>query len=174
MDDLCVEVRWIAGTRIGRTEVVDLSSAINKYRVYAPLRSDRKLFESLAAGNDGAILEWQEGDFDMAVTTVERLAEEQMTGADFEKFLARNNLTRAQAAAELGRSLRNIQDFIAKPEAVLPRVIALACFGYEARKNPWEVLFGFSLDATFEFVKQEPTVNDNGAEVTFHPAYRRA
>ncbi|TPM89879.1 hypothetical protein [Mesorhizobium sp. B2-1-3A] len=74
--DLCIEVRWIGGTRIGRTEIVDLSPAINKYRVYAPLRNDRSLFETLSVGNDGTILEWGDGAFDMTATSVEHLAQD--------------------------------------------------------------------------------------------------
>ena len=152
LDDACVEVRWLAGHRGRKIEIVDLSPAINKYRVYAPLRNDHRLFESVGIGEDGQTLEWADGAIDMAATTVEHLADEQMTGADFEAFLRRNHLTRAAAAAELGRSLRCIQEYVADPKALLPRVIALACFGFEARKAtglPWSE---FSLDYRFEVV----------------------
>jgi hypothetical protein len=56
-----------------------------------------------------------------------------MSADDFSAFLARNKLTHQGAASALGRSRRQIEYYLSK--GVIPRIIALACFGYEARKN---------------------------------------
>lgn len=131
LDDLCVEVTWSAGTRAGRTEIIDLSPIINRYRVYAPLRARPDVFGTVSVENDGQLLEWANGHFDMPATNVEYLAEQQMTGREFVSFMERHDLTRAETAAELGRSLRCIQDYV-RFEGPIPRTVALACKGYEA------------------------------------------
>ncbi|MBK1624572.1 hypothetical protein [Afifella marina] len=131
---LSVAVDWAEGPRRGRSEIIDLSPLIGQFRIYAPLRDDPALFADLVLADEGETLEWDGGRIDMAATSVERLAEEQMTGADFEAFLRRNNLTRHAAAAELGRSLRAIQGYVAS-QSPIPRVVALACRGFEAGKH---------------------------------------
>lgn len=135
LDKLCVELEWAEGPRAGKTEIVDLSPAINRYKVYKPLRAAPDLFATLAVEDDGSVLEWDDGAIDMAATTVEHLAEEQMTGVEFRAFLERHRLTRREAAAQLGRSLRQVQTY-ANSDAPLPRAVALACRGYEAGKRP--------------------------------------
>ncbi|WP_128290574.1 hypothetical protein [Afifella aestuarii] len=134
LERLCVSVAWAEGSRRGRSEIIDLSPLIGQFRIYAPLRDDPALFAGVVLADDGETLEWDGGRIDMPATSVERLAEEQMTGADFEAFLRRNNLTRHAAAAELGRSLRAIQGYVAS-QSLIPRVVALACRGFEAGKR---------------------------------------
>ena len=41
--NLCLEVLWAEGARAGRTEEIDLSPAINSYKVYRPLRQNEEL-----------------------------------------------------------------------------------------------------------------------------------
>jgi hypothetical protein len=53
-----------------------------------------------------------------------------MTPTEFARFLERNRLTQEGAAALLGRSRRQIGYYL-NPGPV-PRIVALACFGYEA------------------------------------------
>ena len=65
----------------------------------------------------------------MAATTVERLAAERMGNADFRAFLSRHRLTLDGAAAALGLSRRQVA-YYAKDKPV-PRLVALACLGYE-------------------------------------------
>lgn len=129
-----VFVEWSAGPRKGTSELVDLSPLIQKFKLYAPLRDNRALFESVCLADDGETLEWADGEIDMAATSVENLASEQMTGQEFNDFLKRHCLTRQVAAAEFGRSLRAIQSYV-KCEEPIPRVIVLACHGYEADKQ---------------------------------------
>ncbi len=129
-----IRVAWSTGARAGTTDVVDLSPLIDKFKLYAPLRADRKLFASFKLVDNGSSLEWSDGEIDMAATSIERLAEEQMTFNDFADFLAQNNLTRAEAAVEFGRSLRTIQEYLVESDDPLPRMLVLACRGYEYRK----------------------------------------
>ncbi len=132
LGDLVVEVEWARGERAGRTEAVDLSPLIGQFRLYAPLRRDPALFAAVRLADDGGAIEWADGEIDMAAQSIDRLASEQMTAEDFRAFLARNHLTRHAAAAALGRSLRMIQNYVeGKP---VPRVVALACKGYEAER----------------------------------------
>ena len=132
--ELCVKVRWAEGSRKGSSETVDLAPLVEQFKFYAPLRKNRKLFGSVSLEDDGEVIVWGDGEIDMPATSIERLANEQMTGDDFCQFLKRNNLTRSAAAAELGRSLRAIQSYTASKEPI-PRIVALACRGYEAKKQ---------------------------------------
>lgn len=129
---LTIEVEWASGSRAGRREIVDLSPLIGQFRLYAPLRHDPVLFATVRMAEDGGAVEWRGGEIDMSAESIERLAAEQMTAEDFRAFLARNRLTRQAAAAALGRSLRMIQNYVEGQP--IPRVVALACRGYEAER----------------------------------------
>ena len=130
--DLSLSVIWASGRRTGRTETVDLAPLIGQFRFYAPLRHNRELFDTAHVVEEGGAVEWGDGEIDMAATSIERLAEEQMTTEDFVSFMERNKLTRRAAASALGRSLRMIQNYI--EGYPIPRVVALACIGYESRQ----------------------------------------
>lgn len=130
---LSVEIAWASGSRNGKREIVDLSPLIGQFRLYAPLRHDPELFATVRLASDGGAVEWGDGEIDMAAESIERLAAEQMTAEDFRAFLARNRLTRQAAAAALGRSLRIIQNYVEGQP--IPRVVALACRGYEAERR---------------------------------------
>ncbi len=123
-------VTWAAGSRAGRIERVDLSPLIGTHRLYAPLRDNQELFESVHLVRQGRALAWGDGEIDMSAKSVERLAREMMSRDEFADFLARNRLTRQSAAAALGYSIRQIGYFLQGRE--IPRVVALACIGYEA------------------------------------------
>jgi hypothetical protein len=129
-----IRVRWKAGRRRGRTEIVDLAPMINAFKFYAPLRTDTAAFKGVRLADGGEVLTWKNGDIDMAATSVERLAEEAMTGSEFKAFLQSHNLTYAAAAALLGRSRRQIAYYVAGASKVIPRLVALACFGFSARE----------------------------------------
>lgn len=128
-----LSVTWAAGTRQGITEDVDLAPAIMQYRVFLPLRGDLDLFAAISLDEGGDVLLWDGGRLDMAATTVERLAEESMTNAAFRAFLERHRLTLDAAGAVLGISRRQAA-YYAKDRPV-PRLVALACTGYEAREG---------------------------------------
>lgn len=129
-----VAVTWCAGSREGRRETVDLAPMIFAFRHYRPLRDDPDLFKTVRLAADGTAIAWGEGAVDMAATTLERLAEETMTPADFSAFLSRHRLTFDAAAAQLGIS-RRLVAYYAKERAV-PRYIALACAYLDERLAP--------------------------------------
>jgi hypothetical protein len=132
-DGLSVVVTWANGPRAGCTETVDLSPIAMTLRFYVPLRNNAELFLTVAAEEDGSALSWDGGRIDMAATTVERLAREAMSEEDFRAFLSRHHLTLDVVAAILGISRRQAAYF-AKGKPV-PRLVALACAGYEAGKR---------------------------------------
>lgn len=131
---LQVIVTWQQGIRpLDKEEAVDLSPLVNAMKFYRPLREDRKLFRTVHLIDDGNAVAWGDAAIDMAATSIERLAEETMTADDFRIFLSRHSLTHAEAAAVLGRSRRQIENYLSG--ALIPRVVALACYGYVARKQ---------------------------------------
>jgi hypothetical protein len=130
--DHVVSVTWAEGSREGITEDVDLTPVIMRYRVFQPLRGDIKLFASVQLGEDGASIIWDNGRIDMGATTIERLAAESMTNAQFREFLERHGLTLDAAGAVLGISRRQVA-YYAKDRPI-PRLVTLACAGYDA----WE------------------------------------
>jgi hypothetical protein len=131
--DLCLEVLWAEGARAGKTEGINLSAAINSYKVYRPLRQDEKLFNTAHLIDDGTAVAWGNNELDMSAETIETLAQESMNSKDFAAFLVRNKLTQAEAARLLGRSRRQIAYFI--NPGPIPRVIALACHGLDALRS---------------------------------------
>jgi hypothetical protein len=103
-----------------------LRHLIHSKKVFAPLRNDPGLFQTVHIVEGGAAIAWGDDDkIDMAATTVERLADESMTPADFSAFLERHSLSLDAAAAQLGIS-RRLAAYYAKDREI-PRYIALAC-----------------------------------------------
>ena len=139
-EGLRLSVLWAEGLRAGKTDVIDLSPAIDSYKFYRPLRGNDALFKTARLVDDGHTVVWGEGELDMSAATIEALAEETMTPEDFAAFLVRNDLTQAAAASVLGRSRRQIAYYL-NPGPV-PRVIALACHGYEALRGKGNVRGG--------------------------------
>jgi hypothetical protein len=134
IDSSSVLVNWTEGVRAGRTEAINLLPLIDNFKLYEPLRRNEAMFSTVHVIEDGNAIAWgHNGEIDMAATSIERLAEEAMSADDFSAFLERNKLTHQGAASALGRSRRQIEYYLSK--GVIPRIIALACFGYEARKN---------------------------------------
>ncbi|HUJ83957.1 MAG TPA: MucR family transcriptional regulator, partial [Candidatus Acidoferrales bacterium] len=83
-------------------------------------------FQTVHIVEGGAAIAWGDGDeIDIAATTVERLADESMTPADFSAFLQRHSLSFDAAAAQLGISRRLVAYYVKERE--IPRYIALAC-----------------------------------------------
>jgi hypothetical protein len=124
-----LEISWADDARADRTDQVDLTPAIGTYKVYRPLRNNPELFATARVVDDGYAVAWNGFDVDMSAETTETVAEESMTPTEFAAFLDRNGLTQ-EAAALLGRSRRHIGYYL-RPGPV-PRVVALACVGYEA------------------------------------------
>jgi hypothetical protein len=134
IDRSSVLVIWAEGSRAGRTEAVSLLPLIDNFKMYEPLRRNDPLFSTVHLIEDGNAIAWRDDEsIDMAATSIERMAQEAMSADDFAAFLERNKLTHQGAASALGRSRRQIEYYLSK--GVIPRIIALACYGYEARKK---------------------------------------
>ena len=123
-------VNWAEGPRAGRTDIVDLAPALARYKIYRPLRENAELFASAHLIDDGDAIAWGADGLDMSAELIESLAEETRTADEFSRFLRRNQLTQEAAAALLGRSRRQIGYYLKR--GPVPRVVALACIGYEA------------------------------------------
>jgi hypothetical protein len=125
-------IRWAEGPRAGRQDLVDVSPAIFSYKVYRPLRNE-ELFLTGALAEDGDAVAWAGEDLLMSADTIQSLAQESMIPEDFAAFLTRNKLTQAAAAALLGRSRRQIANYVSI--GPIPRIVALACHGFEALRR---------------------------------------
>jgi hypothetical protein len=131
LPDFRLAIVWAEGSRRGRTELVDLAPVINTYKVYRPLRNNEELFQTARLVDDGNVVAWGDGRIDMSAELLEDIANETMAPQDFASFLERNGLTQEAAAALLGYSRRQIGTFVSV--GPIPRVVALACYGYEVR-----------------------------------------
>ncbi|MEH3063671.1 MAG: hypothetical protein PGN33_13320 [Methylobacterium radiotolerans] len=121
-----VLIDWQEGSRTGTTDVIDLAPVILTYKVFKPLRDDARLFSTVRVSEYGDAIQWGEDDT-LAVSgeTLERLAEEVMTPAQFSDFMKRNKLSLDATAAQLGIS-RRMAAYYAKDKQI-PRTVALAC-----------------------------------------------
>src|SRR5262249_22113353 len=79
---------------------------------------------------------------EMSAELIEDIANDAMTPQDFAGFLRRNDLSQEAAATLLGYSRRQIENFVAT--GLVPRVVALACHGYETRNGTSEARNGTS------------------------------
>jgi hypothetical protein len=132
LPNFSLRVTWAEGSRVGRTDTVDLSPAINSYKIYRPLRKNEELFKTARLVEDGDVIAWDGDDIEMTAEMIEELADQIMTPQDFAEFLKRNKLTQEAAAAELGRSRRQIGYYLST--GPIPRIVALACRGYESNR----------------------------------------
>jgi hypothetical protein len=133
LPDFRLAIAWAEGSRRGRTDLVDLAPVIYTYKLYRPLRNNEELFQTARLVDDGNVVAWGDGRIDMSGELIEDIANETMTPQDFASFLERNGLTQEAAAALLGYSRRQIGNFVSI--GPIPRVVALACYGYEARTS---------------------------------------
>ena len=132
LPDFVLRVKWALGPRAGREDFVEVSPAIFSYKVYRPLR-DERLFLTGAIAEDGDAVSWGSDDLMMSADTIQSLAQESWSPREFVEFLTRMRLTQEAAAALLGRSRRQIATYATK--GPIPRVITLACYGFEALRR---------------------------------------
>jgi len=124
-----IELTWAAGHRAGISEVIDLAPIIGTYTIFRPLRNNDALFGTVKVIENGSVIAWDGDDLELSADALEGLAEQTMTPAAFAAFMKRFNLTETAIAAILGYSRRQIGYF--KTTGPIPRVVALACKGYE-------------------------------------------
>jgi DNA-binding transcriptional regulator YiaG len=127
---LTLRIRWDKGEE----SRVDVSSLIETFRVYEPLRRSPKLFGQVRVGDLGTDIIWSD-EIDMAADTLWRLAQEQagvtMSPDAFKHWRERKAYTLDAAAVALGLSRRMVAYYEqgAKP---IPRVVALATRALES------------------------------------------
>jgi len=121
-----IVVSWTSGTRESKADIVDLAPVVLTLKFYRPLRDNAEILKTVHVIEDGTAIAWSEDDaIDMSATTIERLAEETMSSADFRAWLERHNFTYDAASAQLGISRRLVAYYASKRH--VPRYIALAC-----------------------------------------------
>jgi hypothetical protein len=126
-------VKWADGLRAGREDLVDVRPIIFSYKVYRPLRTEG-LFLTGHIADEGNAVAWGDGDdLDMSADMIHSLAEQMMTPKEFVDFLTRNGLTQEAAAAQLGRSRRQIATYATT--GPIPRIVAWACYGFVAYRH---------------------------------------
>jgi len=126
---LTLIVTWSEGHRAGQVDRIDLAPVINTYKIFRPLRKNETLFNTACLADDGSTVVWEGRDLELSAEAIELLAEQIMSPAEFTAFMKRNNLTEEAVAAILDYSRRQIGYF--KTTGPIPRVVALACKGYE-------------------------------------------
>ena len=101
-----VVVSWASGPRERKADIVDLAPIVLTHKFYRPLRDNAEMLKTVHINDDGAAIAWGADDaIDMAATSIERLAEETMTSADFRAWLERHKFTYDAAAAQLGSAV---------------------------------------------------------------------
>lgn len=127
---LTLKIKWDHG---GETNV-DVSSLVDAYRIYSPLRQDPELFQQVRVGEYGTDIVWPK-DIDISADSLWRLAREQsgatMTAEAFRQWRQRHSYTLDQAAQALGLS-RRIVAYYENGKRPIPRIVALATRALEA------------------------------------------
>lgn len=114
---------------------IDLKQWIESSRVLSILK-DPDLFAKAGAGCDGTMVEWIEGEVDLAGDNLRNLAVEQAGGIGHEriwKWLHETGLNLTEAAQALGIS-RRMLTYYRDGEKPIPRHIWLACLGWESTR----------------------------------------
>jgi hypothetical protein len=130
---LRLRLRYVDGT----VQLVDFTPLIEQSPGLAPL-ADPKIFEkaSLVAGQGWAVV-WPDQDIQVGADTLWLDAQAQAAADEntrvFAQWRARHNLSLAQDAEALGMTRRTISAYGTGARPV-PRVVALACKGWEAQR----------------------------------------
>lgn len=129
---MTLRVKWAEGRRAGRKDLVDVRPILYGDKIYKPLRDEAR-FATGRLADDGGAVAWDGDGLEMSADMIQSAAEQAMTPADFSRFMARNALTQDAAAAVLGRSRRQIANYTSA--GPIPRIVALACYGFEAHRR---------------------------------------
>jgi len=118
----------------GEKYSIDLESYIREFSLLKPLE-DLELFSQVKVGEWGFDVTWGD-ELEIAATTLHRMALEQagevMPTSEFKRWMIDNKLSLSKAATELGFSRRTITAY-SSGAALIPKHVALACKGWEAR-----------------------------------------
>jgi hypothetical protein len=115
--------------RGGAESVVDISTFLAEYAVFAPLRDDDERFRKVEVGEWGWCVHWSD-DMEVSSDTLWRLALEQ--GAEWLRgWRTAKRMTQAEAARALGVSPRMWRYYEAGSH-LLPKTVRLAAIGLDA------------------------------------------
>ena len=126
-----LQIEWSTG----ETLTSDVSRLLARYKLYAPLKEARA-FRKAKADDWGHALLWP-GDIGMPADTLYELGRSQAGewGPEaFQAWMDRNGLSLNSAADALDMTRRMIAHYRTGSRPI-PRVVALACEGWEARKR---------------------------------------
>ena len=119
----------------GETFEIDLNQWIESSRILSMLK-EPDLFAKARVGFDGTIVEWIEGEVDLAGDNLRNLAVEQAGDIGHERiwnWLHETGLNLTEAAQALGIS-RRMLTYYRDGEKPIPRHIWLACLGWESTR----------------------------------------
>lgn len=123
-----VEITWSDK----RKNLIDLAEFIADFGVFIPL-DNAAIFKGVTVGEDGREITWG-GDLSIAASTLRRLSAEQSPDATdaelFNAWMERNGLSATTAAEVLGVGRRTVI-YYRTGQKPLPRVVGLACYGWE-------------------------------------------
>ncbi len=121
----CLAITWKGDAE----SVVDVSSHLAEYAVFAPLRHDDELFRTVEVGEWGWCVRWSD-DMEISADTLWRLTLEQ--GAEWLRaWRTARRMTQAEAARALGVSARMWRYYEAGSH-LLPKTVRLAGIGLDA------------------------------------------
>jgi hypothetical protein len=109
---------------------VDLGEFLDRFAVFAPLRTDDVSFRAITVGEWGWNVHWTD-EMEIASDTLWRLALEQGS-AWLRAWRAAHRMAQAEAASALGVSPRMWRYYEAGTH-LLPKTVRLACAGYDAQ-----------------------------------------
>jgi len=107
----------------GQEKIVDLSPALNSFRIYIPLRDNDKLFRSFYISEYGNAIEWND-ELDFSAMWLERLPDISFSNADFRQTMDRLGMSLDGMATALEISRRQVASY--RKDKPIPRHIALA------------------------------------------------
>jgi Protein of unknown function (DUF2442)/Helix-turn-helix domain len=113
----------------GAESIVDVSSPIADYAVFAPLQKSQAAFRTVSVGEWGWNAHWSD-DMEMSSDMLWRLALEQGS-AWLRAWRSGRGMTQSEAAAALGVSPRMWRYYEAGSH-LLPKTVRLACIGLDA------------------------------------------
>jgi hypothetical protein len=126
-----LEIEWTTG----ETLRVDVERLLKRFKLYEPVRNPRA-FRLASADAWGHAVTWP-GEIDIGADTLYELSREQAGEWGPEKFdawMQRNGLSLTAAAEALDMTRRMIAHYRTGSRPI-PRVVALACEGWEARQR---------------------------------------
>ncbi|MFZ2360147.1 MAG: DUF2442 domain-containing protein [Anaerolineae bacterium] len=127
-----LRIAWTTGERLE----VDLAEPINRLKALAPLR-DPATFSRVQVGEWGHSLVW-DGEIDLGADRLYERCKEQageFSPGQFDAWIKANRLSLTTAAEALGLSRRMVAHYRTGSRPI-PKVVALACKGWEVQSGP--------------------------------------